>query len=495
MKKIVIIGGGIAGLSAGVYGLLAGYDVAIYEKNPIAGGQCTGWNRKGYHIDNCIHWLTGTKKDTDLRKEWETVGALSPDSKFSKTEAFYTSIVGDKRATLWNDLERTEKELLEIAPEDEAEIKKFIEHVRYAQSCQIPSKKPMDMMGIRDYIEMGKGMTDMPKVMKEYGEIELEDLSARFKNPVLRKLFCDYMPKEYTASSLLVSYATMTSGNGLIPEGGSLAMTNRMVERFKELGGKLVCNASVKRIIIEKKMACGIELENGEKIMADYVISAADTNVLFEKLIGEKYMDKRWKEVYSDYNRFPLTSGFQMAFAIDQSAYHEKDTVVFSCEPFMIGEQKVDRMSVKSFEYEETFAPAGKTVLQANVVQTDADFLYWKSLTKEEYQQKKQELVEVVMNRILSMFPELEGHMEFLDCWTPLTYQRYCNAYHGAYMSFITRKGEKAFRVKGTIKGIKNLYIASQWINAPGGLPVALVAGKFAVQRILKKEKRPYLEF
>ena len=85
--------------------------------------------------------------------------------------------------------------------------------------------------------------------------------------------------------------------------------------------------------------------------------------------------------------------------------------------------------------------------------------------------------------------------MEFLDCWTPLTYQRYCNAYHGAYMSFITRKGEKAFRVKGTIKGIKNLYIASQWINAPGGLPVALVAGKFAVQRILKKEKRPYLEF
>ena len=46
-KKIVIVGGGIAGLSAGIYGKLAGYDVDIYEKNPIAGGQCMGWNRKG----------------------------------------------------------------------------------------------------------------------------------------------------------------------------------------------------------------------------------------------------------------------------------------------------------------------------------------------------------------------------------------------------------------------------------------------------------------
>ncbi len=57
-KKIVIIGGGIAGLSAGIYGKLAGYDVDIYEKNPIAGGQCVGWNRKNCHIDK----LEGTDK-------------------------------------------------------------------------------------------------------------------------------------------------------------------------------------------------------------------------------------------------------------------------------------------------------------------------------------------------------------------------------------------------------------------------------------------------
>lgn len=79
MKKIVIIGGGISGLSAGIYGQKAGFQSEIYEKNAVAGGQCMGWNRKVYHIDNCIHWLTGTKKGTGLRRVWEDLGALGDD--------------------------------------------------------------------------------------------------------------------------------------------------------------------------------------------------------------------------------------------------------------------------------------------------------------------------------------------------------------------------------------------------------------------------------
>ncbi|MDD3430340.1 MAG: NAD(P)-binding protein, partial [Oscillospiraceae bacterium] len=75
-EKILIIGGGIAGLSAGVHGLLAGYDVSIYEKNPVLGGECTGWDRNGYYIDNCIHWLMGTTPGTQLNKIWQTIGAL-----------------------------------------------------------------------------------------------------------------------------------------------------------------------------------------------------------------------------------------------------------------------------------------------------------------------------------------------------------------------------------------------------------------------------------
>ena len=52
MEKIIVAGGGIAGLTAGIYARLAGFDAEIYEKNPVVGGECMGWNRNGYHIDN-----------------------------------------------------------------------------------------------------------------------------------------------------------------------------------------------------------------------------------------------------------------------------------------------------------------------------------------------------------------------------------------------------------------------------------------------------------
>lgn len=47
--------------------------------------------------------------------------------------------------------------------------------------------------------------------------------------------------------------------------------------------------------------------------------------------------------------------------------------------------------------------------------------------------------------------------------------------------------------MKGTVKGLNNVFIASQWLQSPGGLPVAAATGKFAVQRILKKEKINYM--
>ena len=56
-KKVVIIGAGVSGLSAGIYALQAGYSVEIYEKNKMPGGECAGWNRQGYHIDNCIKFF------------------------------------------------------------------------------------------------------------------------------------------------------------------------------------------------------------------------------------------------------------------------------------------------------------------------------------------------------------------------------------------------------------------------------------------------------
>ena len=488
-EKVIIVGGGIAGISAGIYALMAGFDAEIYEKNAVPGGECMGWNRKGYHIDNCIHWLTGTDPAVDLWKTWKTVGAIDENTEYADRSKFYSSRYDGREVTLWNDLDRTQDELIRESPEDEAEIRKFIQYVRYSENCDIPAKKPMDMMGIKDYMEMGKSMADMPKVMKEYGKINCSELGERFKSPFIRKLMTDYLPAQYTAYSLLVSYATMTRGNGKIPMKGSLAMTLRMVDRFKELGGILHTQAPVKEIVINGKKTEGIRLEDGTVVKADYVISAVDTDFLYGRLIDRKYMPKALAQAYERRKQYPITTGFQVAYAIDAS-FSGEDTIFFDCEPLHIGTRTATRLSVKNYAYDKSFAPEGKAVLQANLFQSDEDYEFWAGLDTAEYKAKKQELADEITERIIKEFPELEGKIEMLDSWTPLTYNRYCNAYHGSYMGFITTVGSKQMRFKGVVKGVSNLFVAGQWIMSPGGLPIAVISGKFAVQRILKQNKR-----
>lgn len=488
-EKIIIIGGGVAGLSAGIYALLSGFEAVIYEKNSIPGGECIGWNRKGYHIDNCIHWLTGTKKGTELYDVWKTVGALSDDTEYAKIDSFYTSTYEGKSVTLWNDLERTRRELIAVSPEDREEIEKFIQAVEYSKQCLFPAGKPMEMWGIKDYIEMGKNMADFPKVMKEYGKISLEEYSQRFKSPLLQKMMCDYLPKSYAAYSFLVSYATMADGNGNIPLGASLQLSLKMEKRFKELGGKICYNANVSEICIEKKTVTGVKLIDGTFDKADYVIPAVDADVLFRRFLPEKYMPKEFKVAYDAPEDYPATSGFQVAFAVDESFVH-LETVFIDIEKLHVGSSDFDRMYVKAYGYDPIFVKDGKQVIQTCITQTDSDYSAWKNMNPDEYRAEKERLVREVEERIAKAFPELRGNMEFLDAWTPLTYERYCNAYHGSYMSFVTTPAGKQIKSKGRLKGLKNLYLAGQWVNSPGGLPVAVASGKFAIQRILKSEKR-----
>ena len=100
MKKVAIIGAGISGLTAGIYLQKAGIPTEIYEKNQIPGGQCTGWKREGYFIDNCIHWLTGTREGSGLHELWKEVGALGQGVELYHKEKFYTSELDGETLTL-----------------------------------------------------------------------------------------------------------------------------------------------------------------------------------------------------------------------------------------------------------------------------------------------------------------------------------------------------------------------------------------------------------
>lgn len=491
MKKIVIIGGGIAGMTAGVLLQKAGYITEIYEKNALPGGQCTGWKREGYFIDNCIHWLTGTRPGSALHELWKEIGALGDGVELYKKEMFYSSKLDGQTITFWRDKDRTRRELLALSPEDAEEINKLMDYVSFAETMVVSAEKPFDAMTLLDYMKLGMSMKEMAKVMKVYGNMDMNELAMRFKHPLIRRAITDYMPGGYQAYSFLVSYGTVTGGNGDVPKGGSLAMSLRIAEKYKQYGGVLHTNTNVEKVLVKKKKAEGILLENGERITADFVICACDTDYTFRKLLPGKYMPKGLRKMYENREQYPVNSGFQIAYAVDGVYAELTGTRVFSCEEMTVGAHPVSSMSVQSYEYEPDFAPEGKMVLQTNFAQTQEDYDYWKSLytDKVAYEKKKAEIAGQAMKRVMAEYPFLNGKIRVIDVWSPMTYVRYCNAYQGAYMSFVTTKQAKSITVPGVVKGMDNVLLASQWLMGPGGLPTAAAMGKFAAWRIIKNHK------
>ena len=497
MKKVVIIGGGIAGMTVGIYLQKAGFTTEIYEKNAVPGGQCMGWKREGYMIDNCIHWLTGSRPGSGLHELWKEVGALGEGVELYEKEKFFTAELDGESVTFWRDKERTRKELLTLSPEDAEEINKLMDMVALAESMQVPVEKPFDKMNPIEFMKLGMSMKDMGKVMKLYSGMDIEELAERFRHPLIRRAIVDYMPPGYQAYAFIVSYATVTGGNGDIPKGGSLAMALRMAKRYQELGGKLHLNTPVEKVLINGKKAEGILLmadagkSEQKRIEADYVICATDLNHTFTQLVDDSYMPKALRAQFEKREAYPVSSGFHVAFAVEDTVEEIKETNIFSCRPLTVGVTTADRMSINNYSYEPSFAPAGCTVLQSQFIQTEEDYAYWTELAKdtEAYRKKKEELSAEALARVLEQFPELKGKIRILDVWTPATYDRYCNAYRGAYMSFVITKGAKNVTVPGCLKGLKNLFIASQWQMGPGGLPTAAAMGKFAAYRVAEAEK------
>ena len=493
-KKIIIVGGGISGLTAGVYAQKLGFDSVIYEKHQIPGGQCTGWDRQGYHIDNCIHWMTGTKEGNDLHDDWVTLGALG-DVEIYQPKSFGTYEIDGKRVTIWNNPERLEEELIEIAPEDTKRIKRFISDIKIASDMFMPTKVPMEMMDPKEGMKMLFSMRKAMMVQSRTSKISCKEYADTYQSQIMKKLFVAYMPPDYSLMSLVFSLATIASGDGGVPKYVSRSMAQRIAERYRSMGGSLQLGQGVEQILIKDDRAYGIQLQNGEQIMGDYVVPACDVHFTIETLLKNRYHIEEYENRYKDYITYPTPTSVLVGIGVEADLSDYPDSFSWECSPFKVGNSVISRIAYKNYAYEKTFAPEGCTTITMNLQQFDQDYLVWKELyqDQEAYKKEKDRIGQFVKSEVERVNPELKGKIHILDVATPVTYERYCNAYHGAWMTFILRPRQKRLTFNGMIDGLSNCYLAGQWMISPGGLPGAVNSGKSAIQRICKAEGMPML--
>lgn len=486
LGHVAIVGAGVAGLTAGVYARQSGFDATVFESHVIPGGASTSWKRKGYLFEGGMHWLTGSSPRKALNAVWNEIGALNPEVPVYVRDPFLVYEFEGRTVYLYRDVDRLEAHLLDIAPEDEREIRRLMKDVRGFAKMDMPI---VDLKGAKvaskrktspaSMLAMLPSMARMPF----YANLTARTFADRFSSPFLRTLFSSMVGEEMSAVGLVFTLATLVSGDGGYPLGGSLAMAARIAEKFVELGGSIEYRSFVECVKVQDGRATGVVV-NGEMRPFDAVIVTQDTRVAIDALFDPPIADAWAGEMRSSVS--PILDTFvSLGIRADLSAVPE--SVAFPIdEPVFCGGQRHDTLTINNYAAYEGYAPEGCTAVTLFL---NGDTYDWWAARKADgtYAQEKQKLAEAVIAALSRKYPQIEGKVDVWDVATPLTYERYLHSYKGSWMSNMV-PGGKMGSYPSKPEGIARVYFAGQRITPPGGLPTAAETARTAVQHLCKDE-------
>jgi phytoene dehydrogenase-like protein len=179
-KSIAIIGAGMGGLAAGIYGRMGGHETTIFEQHNKPGRQCASWKRKGYTFDACIHHLFGCDPWSRFYSLWEDLGAMPRGLAPTRECVAVQSPDGRIFYDYW-DPSLLEDHLKEIAPEDFRAIEE------YARAIPLFAKEDFagDMMMGTPW-RMMRSLPDFPRMAKWF-KLDMRAFAARFSSDFFRR--------------------------------------------------------------------------------------------------------------------------------------------------------------------------------------------------------------------------------------------------------------------------------------------------------------------
>ena len=482
-KKVIVIGGGIAGLSAGIYAQRCGFDVTILESHSIAGGNCTSWKRKGYLFEGGMHWLSGSSEKEAIHKMWRYVGALDDSVKIHYPEPFLEYDHNGTLIPLYRNLDATEKHLLSISPNDEKEIRKLCKNIRKVKNLAMPVS---DIRGVkatkktRPPISLLFSALSAMLLIRSFSKISPDAYIRRFSHEGIRSLIRSCTYDESGVTPLFFTMGILARSDGGFPEGGSLPFVRRIVETFTSPGGEILYGTRADRVIVENGKAVGVAAGD-KRLTADAVIITSDTmavDKLFDVPPKSAWLDKMRASTKPTMNTF-------VSLGLDTDLRKYPKTVIFRLEkPIVLATQTYKYISCNNYSHDPVYSPEGKTAMTIMLAGDTYDF--WKKAKAENrYEEEKRKLAETVIEALIAHIPEVNGRVDVCDIATPLTYERYCGNWKGSWMTEMT-PDMKMTEYPAVIKGLSGVYFAGHRMMPPGGLPVALMSGRKAVQHLCR---------
>jgi all-trans-retinol 13,14-reductase len=474
---VIVIGAGIAGLSAAALLARQGRKVLVVEAHNKPGGFCSCWTREiernGQHLRFCfdagvqdfsglgprgpLHQLL-TRLDATDRIAWQRVRHL-----YVK-DGLRLEVPDDPAALV--------RELAALFPDEGQSIAAFFAEMAaiyrelYAD-IEDTGGVPMPPSTIAAALAWADGHPYAWRWMREPFGRMLDEffVDARLKR--FLAMLSEYVtdePARLTVGDMAPLYGYHLEG-GFYPSGGSQRLADLLCEIIAEQGSRVALRSRVKRILIEDGRAVGVETAARKICRAPLVIANGDVGAMLGELVGADRLTAEYANRLDGMRRGPsavlLSAGLDLIPDLPARVFIEQDGLEFG-----IGNPSA---------IDPSLAPPGHAALTFLYLLHEDEIAQWQRKTPDYAGLKADYARRLLQATETALIPDLSRHLVHLEVAAPPTFNLFARTRNGAIYG--AARGEWCPAMRSPIPG---LLLVGAGTSTGAGIEAVVVSGMMA---------------
>ena len=493
----------MGGLTAAAKLVEKGSSVLVLEKYIIPGGSAAHFERHGFRFDVGSSMMFGfgengttnllTRVLAAVGKKLETV----PDP----TQIHY-HLPSDLEVKVWRDYDDFIAELVFKFPHEEAGIRKF-----YGECWRV--------FNSLNSLEL-KSLEEPRYLLEQFGKnpgacLTLASFVATNTGDVARKHIKDpellrFIDIECYCWSTVSADLTPMINAGMVfcdrhygginyPVGGVGCIPEAMADGIIEAGGHIMYKANVKEILLEGGKAVGVRLADGRQYRGKAVVSNATRWDTFGHLVSESDLPASELSFRERYVKAPsflsIHAGIRSSVLPSNAECHH--IIVEDWEKMELPYGTLF-VSIPSL-LDPSICPEGTHVFHA----FSPDWIdAWEGLGPQEYEKKKEEVADMIFDRLETIFPGLKEGVIMREVGTPRTHRKFLNRIDGSYGPIPSRRPLGMLGMPFNKTGIQGLYCVGDSTFPGQGVNAVVFSGFGCAHRLLcdqgKEPKLPIID-
>lgn len=484
MKKVIVVGGGLGGVSGAIRLAKMGFDVSLFEKNSHLGGKVNEFVEGGYRFDMGPSLITMPFVINELIE----YAGFAPDKliDFQELDTICRYFYPDGNVIdAFSDVEKMQSELAKLSSEDAENYPKFLEYSKkiYDLTANLFLFEPFYKSNVIFRPESFKTLLQINKI-DAFRTVD-EGVRKFFKDQRVIQLFNRYAT--YNGSNPFEAPATLN----IIPwveyglksyyiNGGIFELAKVLEKIATEVGVKVNKNSEVEEIVCKGNLVEGVKV-NGEIEKCDVVLANSDVVETFSKLIKNNKTKQKVEKLE------PSLSGYVGLWGVKGNyeilSHHN---IFFSNNYF----EEFETIFKKKQVYNDPSVYLSISS-KKNKSHSPENSENWFVLVNMPYlagEQDFKKVDKIIFNKLKEFNLDISNKIEVKKDISPMDLYSLYRSNKGSIYGISSNNRNSAFlRPKNYSSEFKNLFFAGGSSHPGGGVPLVILSGKIAANLINNK--------